>query len=310
MSLAGRLLYQAWHRPRGWLERIAAAGGPIETLKTSLGQHAMVAAAHRLPLLSRATGAPLTVHLLTGRRFWYQTVFCLWTFARHADRPVSPVIYDDGSLRHEHCEPIARLFPQACFISRDDIVARLDHALPAHRYPVLRERWLHYPNIRKITDVHAGRTGWKLVLDSDLLFFRRPELLVNWLDRPDRPLHAVDSETSYGYARSLMNELAGAPVPDLVNVGLTGLEGYSIDWERLEHWCATLITREGTHYFLEQALIAMHVAGRPCAIAPAADYVTAPTEPEADDCRAVMHHYVALSKRSYFRTNWRRALHV
>jgi hypothetical protein len=50
------------------------------------------------------------------------------------------------------------------------------------------------------------------------------------------------------------------------------------------------------------------VAGRPCDIAPGDDYVTLPRMPEARDCRAVMHHYVAESKRWYFQENWRRAL--
>jgi len=51
----------------------------------------------------------------------------------------------------------------------------------------------------------------------------------------------------------------------------------------------------------------MLVAGRDCAIAPAREYLTLPLPPEAIDCRAVMHHYVAHSKRWYFQRNWRQA---
>ena len=218
------------------------------------------------------------------------------------------MIYDDGSLSGEFRAPLARLFPAARFVDRSETTARLDEILPVARFPALRERWLNYPNIRKLTDPHLGSRGWKLVLDSDLLFFHRPEFLLNWLESPVRPLHAVDCETSYGYSRPLMDELAGAPVADLVNVGLTGLNSSDLDWDRLEHWCGTLIAREHTSYYLEQALIAMLVAGRPCAIAPAADYVTLPEPPEAHDCRAVMHHYVAQAKRWYFQDNWRRTI--
>jgi hypothetical protein len=246
------------------------------------------------------------LHLLTGRRFWYQTAFCLWTLARHANRPLAPVIYDDGSLTDEFRAPLRRLFPAARFVAHAETIVRLDEHLPDAKFPALRERWLNYPNIRKLIDPHLGGTGWKLVLDSDLLFFHRPEFLLRWLEAPDRPLHAVDCETSYGYSRPLMNELAGAPVADLVNVGLTGLNSSELDWERLEYWCATLHAREKTSYYLEQALIAMLVAGRRCAIAPAADYVTLPEPAEADACLAVMHHYVAHSKRWYFQRNWRR----
>lgn len=308
MSLPGKILYHTWHRPVGWLEKLIADGGPFERRRTEQGRREMEAAARTLPALSSAAGIPLELHLLTGRKFWYQTAFCLWTFARHAGRPLAPVIYDDGTLTDEFREPLARLFPAARFVAQSETIARLDACLPAARFPVLRERWINYPNIRKLTDVHAGHGGWKLVIDSDLLFFRRPQLLIDWLDRPSRPLHAVDCQTSYGYSRPLMNELAGAPVADLVNVGLTGLDGSKIDWERLEHWSATLIARERTNYYLEQALVAMLVAGRACTIAPAADYVTLPVEPEARDCRAVMHHYVAGSKRWYFQHCWKIAL--
>ena len=61
----------------------------------------------------------------------------------------------------------------------------------------------------------------------------------------------------------------------------------------------------GASFGIGLAAIAMLVAGRPCTIAPAADYVTRPLLPEAEACRAVMHHYVANSKRWYFQRNWR-----
>ena len=268
----------------------------------------MEASAWHLPPPKPGLGNPLEVHLLTGRRFWYQTAFCLWTLATQSGRPISPVIYDDGTLTPEFQVPLARLFPAVRFVTRAEIVDRLDTHLPAARFPTLRERWLNYPNIRKLIDPHLGQSGWKLVLDSDLLFFRRPVFLLEWLAAPDRPLHAVDCDTFYGYSRPLLNELAGVPVADLVNVGLTGLDSAEIDWEKLEHWCRTLIERERTSYYLEQGLIAMCVAGRACAVAPTADYVTLPRLPEARDCRAVMHHYVAQSKRWYFQDNWRHVL--
>jgi hypothetical protein len=283
-------------------------GGPFEQLRTALGRRGMEQAAHSLPVPEPPAGPPLEVYLLTGRRFWYQTAFCLWTLSRHANRSVSPIVFDDGSLKTKDCEALRRLFPSASIVSCDETLANLDHHLPVARFPVLRERWQHYPNIRKLIDVHAGSTGWKLVLDSDLLFFRRPTFLIDWLDRPRQPLHAVDCETSYGYSMDLLAGLAGSTPTERLNVGLCGLQSEKIDWDRLESWCRTLIDRAGTHYYLEQALVALLLAGKDCAIAPAADYVTLPRPPEAQACGAVMHHYVAGSKKWYFRNNWRRAM--
>ncbi|MBA3848430.1 MAG: glycosyl transferase [Opitutus sp.] len=308
MSFAGKLLYHAWHRPAGVARQVIAAGGPLQVWRTVRGRREMEAATHRLPALHGLAGPPVTMHLLTGRRFWYQTAFCLWTFSKCSRRRVAPVIHDDGTLGDLHRGTLRRLFPESTFVSIIEAKERLDRHLPATKFPVLRERWVNYPNLRKLTDPHLGSTGWQLVVDSDLLFFREPEFLVSWCDAPDRPLHAVDCATAYGYPVPLMAELAGAPVADLVNVGLTGLRSETLDWEKLEAWTAALLARHGTHYFLEQALVAMLVAGRECAVAPAADYVTGPREPEASACRSVMHHYVADSKRWYFRANWRRSL--
>lgn len=305
----GALAYRLYHAPLGALRESVAAGGPIEQWRTARGRAQMETAAHLLPAPEAPeTARPLEVHLLTGRRFWYQTAFCLWTFAQHARRPLAPAIYDDGSLGDEHRAALSRLFPTTRHVGAAETIARLDAKLPLARFPTLRDRWKHYPNIRKLIDVHLEATGWKLVLDSDLLFFRRPDFLIDWLDAPDRPLHAIDIETCYGYSNALMVQLAAAPVAERLNVGLCGLRSEEIDWEQLEHRCRLLIEREGTHYFLEQALVALLLAGRPCAIAAAEDYVTLPRPPEVENCHAVMHHYVAGSKPWYFRRNWRHAL--
>ena len=144
------------------------------------------------------------------------------------------------------------------------------------------------------------------MIDSDLLFFRRPGVLLQWFAHPDRPLHALDCQESYGYSRALLERLAGAPLPSLVNVGLCGLRSDALDWAELESWCAELIAREKTNYYLEQALVAMLMARHPeRVVAPAADYITKPTEAEVRAPKAVMHHYVAESKRWYFRHAWR-----
>jgi len=305
----GQALYHLVHRPRAFAHEVAASGGIGEYLRTVQGHAEMKKAARRLPPPPvNAHEPPLTLHLLTGKKYWDQTAFCLWTFARHTGRPLRPWLYDDGTLAPEHLEPLIRLFPETRLVTREETVARLNTWLPQKRFPFLRERWSSYPNIRKLINPHLGERGWKLVLDSDLLFFRRPDRLIHWLDAPTRPLHAVDCETCYGYSRALMNSLADTPPADLVNVGLTGLDSGQIDWERLEHWCAVLIGREGTHYFLEQALVAMLIAGQSCEVMPVSEYVTGPVEPEASACAAVMHHYVANSKSWYFQKNWRRAV--
>jgi hypothetical protein len=305
----GRLAYLLWYAPAGIVRRSIDAGGPLEQWRDHQAHAAMTAAAAQLSPqdLPLTTGWP-EIHFLTGARFWDQTALCLYSLQRHAGQALSAVFHDDGSATDTIVDRLGRLFPHARWRRPAEIVATLDQHLPIARFPVLRERWAAYPNIRKLTDVHVGSRGWKLVLDSDMLFFRRPDFLLAWLAAPTRPLHMVDVEESYGYSPALMRSLAGAPIPPLVNVGITGLASESLDWERLERWCRELIAAEGASYYLEQALIAMLVAGQPCAVAPAADYIVLPNEAECRNPRAVLHHYVADSKRWYYRETWRHAV--
>jgi len=270
------------------------------------GRRAMVAAARRLPPLPVPPPDVPEVCFLTGRRFWYQTAFCLWSLCQQTGRSLRAAFWDDGTFDAALVAECARLFPGSRVVSSQEIEAELERQLPAARFPILRARRLEYPHLRKLTDVHSGRHGWRLVLDSDILFFRRPDLLLAWLAAPDQPLHMVDVQDAYGYSKALMESLAGNPIPRWLNVGVCGLRSDEIDWDRMESWCRRLQEAEGTSYYQEQALTAMLLAGRKCRVALADDYRLMPSEDEAKRPTAVMHHYVDLSKRGYFRHAWRR----
>jgi hypothetical protein len=265
----------------------------------------MAAAAGCLPPLPPAPPGAPEVCFLTGQRFWFQTAFCFWSLFHNAGRPLRAVFVDDGTFNDRLREECSRMFPGSRVLDAGAIAASLDRHLPAARFPVLRARRLEYPNLRKLTDIHAGERGWRLVLDSDMLFFRRPELLLSWLDAPGRPLYMTDLQDAYGYSQALMESLAGQPIPHRLNVGLCGLCSDEIDWDKLESWCRRLQDAEGTSYYQEQALVAMLLAGRQCLVASPEGYRLMPDDNEARHPTAVMHHYVDRSKRGYFRHAWR-----
>jgi len=307
MSLPGTLLYHLWHRPYGYTRDLIKDGGPRQRRLTELGRQEMEAAAYRLPPPPKSEGKPVEIHFLTGRNYWYQTAFCLWSFAAAVKRPLAPVLFDDGSLAAPNIEPLARLFPSLRVISASESLARLDAFLPESRYPSLRARRLAYPHLKKLLDLHVGQRGYRLQMDSDLLFFRKPDCLLNWHDNPQCPLRAEDIVTSYGYPLDMLAELSGhARVPERVNAGLLGLRSEDFDWDKMEYWCRELLARNGPSYYQEQAFLAMLLADRKCVVPPINDYVILPKPPEALQCDAVMHHYVAESRRWYYQHNWRR----
>jgi hypothetical protein len=301
----GRILYLLWHKPRAELARSRREGGPVNQFINWRGRVAMARAAAQLPPRAAPPADAPEVCFLTGKKFWYQTAFCCWSLCEQAGREFAPVFIDDGTFDASFRAGCRRIFPGARLLGAAECEANLDAHLPAEKFPALRSQRRTYLHLRKLTDAHAGRRGWRLVLDSDMLFFRRPAALLAWLDAPAQPLHLLDVQDAYGYPHGTLAALAGRPIPEKLNVGICGLRSDAIDWARLEFWCQQLLARHGTSYYLEQALVALLLAGESAVQLSAADYRLLPDEAECRAPTAVLHHYVAESKRGYFRHAWK-----
>lgn len=302
----GKLLYKVYYAPKGFLEK-SFTRGHINMAIDLFERDKMERAAYRLPTIEASILSlpPLKIYFLTGKKFWYQTCFCAFSMIQQAQKNLLPVIYDDGTLQPKHIKEIKRIFPNSKIILIKEIEEHIEQYLPENKFPYLRERRTNYPNMRKLTDLHVGFHGWKLVLDSDMLFFRSPKFLLDWLEAPQKPCYMVDVENAYGYSDALMRSLTGTTIPERLNVGICGLKSEDIDWEQLEFWCKTTIEQEGTDYYQEQALTAMLLANRDCTVAPACDYQVMPEEEEVIQPRAILHHYVSNSKPWYFRYGWK-----
>lgn len=304
-TLLGRWAYRLWFKPRSAVLRRNREGW-INIFLAERGMRQMKVAAARLPATPEPRADAPEVYFLTGEKFWYQTVFCAYSLVSHCPQPPRFVILDDGSLTSDRVAQLRSILTGCRVLAAAEIEARLDVHLPFEKFRVLRQRRLEYPHLRKLTDIHAGTQGWKLVLDSDMLFHRRPDVLLRWLATPDAPIHMTDIENAYGYSISLMQRLSGHPIPDRINVGICGLDSDAIDWTRLEKWCGELMRLEGSHYLQEQALAAMLISQwRHIAVSPA-DAIVAPSPEECRAPSVCLHHYVAESKTFYFRTAWRR----
>lgn len=302
----GRLVYLGWHRPKGFVGKCRREG-LLNLWLAARGRRAMENAARLMPSLDPAPPEAPAVFFLTGSAFWYQTAFCAHTLVSQAGTPLRIIVVDDGTLTANQAAELQRIFPSLRVVWSAAVDRRLDAHLPVERFSNLRRRRLVYPHLRKLTDIHAGETGWKLVLDSDMLFHHRPSFLLEWLNAPKQPCHMADVEDSYGYSIQLMTELTGASIPRQLNVGVCGLKSEDIDWNRLETWCRVMLEREGSHYLQEQALVAMLMADRVRSVAPADEYVVRPTREETERPTAVLHHFVAESKAWYFRFGWQQS---
>lgn len=305
LSAAARRFY---HDPINDLRKSIREGGPFQQARTELARKQMVVAAASLPPLAPPDkpGA-LEVSFLSGANYWYQTIFCIYSLQLHSPVRINPRIHDDGTFTEANLDAIAKVVPWAQIVSPEENESRLDDLIPTARFPTLRTRRIEFPLLRKLCDVRLGRE-WVLFLDSDMLFFRTPTVLLEWLAAPVTPCYMVDVVRAYGYSPELMRELSGHQEPERVNTGICGLHGGMIDWERVEYWCRKMLEKEQVSYLQEQALTAMLLAGQTCLRLSEEDYRVLPSSVEGKQPTAVLHHYVAHSKRSYFQHGWRRVL--
>lgn len=269
----------------------------------------MERASERLFVPYEEAGAPLEVHFLTGRHYWYQTVFCMYSLQKAAGRPFRWHLYDDGTFDEALIGRMQTQAPGAVVHTRQEIEARLRSCLPEQDYPFLWRKRRVYPHLKKLTDIHAGSQGWKLVLDSDMLFYKNPEWLIRWLEAPEAVLHITEGQSSYGYTPGLMKELCGREITPCVNVGVVGLKSEEIDWDALERWGEELEAREGASYFLEQALTAMIISKNDSVKEDKGNYIVHPqNKNDVIQRKGALHHYVGLSKEWYYKIAWKSIL--
>lgn len=304
MSVIGKLAYHFYFRPRSWFNNISKFGGLTNSLKIENGRKAMANAAQDLFINTPSTSTT-DVYFLTGKKYWALTVFCFYSLAKVGTIPLRPVFIDDGSFDEDFVKKIKAQFPGCDIKLAADIETIITQKLPEDKYPYLHKKRAIYPHIKKLIDVHIGSTGWKMVLDSDMLFFKPPGELLNWLKKPEQPFFLYDPITSYHYSLTLMEELAGNKINPNINVGAAGLNSEDIDWDKLEHWVKILEEKEGTSYLLEQALTAMLVAGKEVIIANKDDYMVMPGKNEVENPTASLHHYVDASKEWYYKKAWK-----
>lgn len=282
-------------------------GGHVGRENTARGLEQMVEAAKQLePLDENADLHRAQVKFLSGKKYWYQTIFCFHSLQANTPFKITPIIYDDGTFDEESRAYIKRVVPWVRFVGVKTISSLLDTELPSSRFPTLRARREEYPHLKKLIDLHIGESSWSLVLDSDMIFFREPKKIMQWFQSPGL-VYMEDIVTNYGYPSEFLEQLVGCEMPAKVNVGLYGLKSASIDWDKVELWCHAQLSNYGPSYLQEQGLTAMLFAGQDSVVLPAKDYVVLPNNKEGRHPTAVLHHYVAHSKKYYFQQSWKLA---
>lgn len=201
--------------------------------------------------------APVSLHMVLSRRMLEMGMLTLRSLEFHTGRHWAPFIHEDGSLGDRDVETLRSHFPDARVIRRADADRELDTVLAAH--PAAREsRRRHNWFLKNFDTWHYAPHDRYIVIDSDIVFFRRPEKLLNWIARGEDTVWVMeDTNEKYAMPREEIEAVMGFPLWRKVNSGLDLLPRAAFDPDLAEKFLSLCGPRARHFQFLEQTFFAV-----------------------------------------------------
>lgn len=200
------------------------------------------------PLLRRVLDRPplalpdaqpddVCIHLLTKSN---ECLFALWacrSLLDQLDAPLPLFIHDDGSLTQKDFQLFETALPGVRIVRRGEADALVRKSLEGFPH-CLQFRESNVLSLKLFDPWVVQQTGDIILMDSDVLFFRRPPELIRWLDRPEeRRSHwnvTTDGGTVPDSASGNTQSAGDLPPVNGFNSGLGFLKRGLVKFETIE----------------------------------------------------------------------------
>lgn len=208
----------------------------------------------------RRAAPPISVHMLVSGRTWHAGILAAISFEHFTGRRWELFVHEDGSVDAAARAEIERRLPGVRFVPRPEAEARIaEYLADAPRSRAQRAKW---NMLLKLFDSLAFAPHERfIVLDSDVIFFRRPDEILDWADAGrDECWFNQDTKEVYCTSRARIEETFGFPMWDRVNSGLCLLTAAAFSREWSERFIAELEPVAEQPIFFEQTLFAFHAS--------------------------------------------------
>jgi hypothetical protein len=244
-----------------------------------------------LPLILNAPPIPaqhglLEVHMLLHHQRILEGIWALYSLAHFAQTACQIIVHSDGSLTAADVTNLHRVLPGARVISREDadqvVVQRLRELGLSTS---IRFRSSLIFALKLFDPFFFGDHSTFLVLDSDVLFFRRPHELVDDLVDlgHDEPLNLYSPDNGFRYCLSpeTLRALLGQECIADFNPGVLRTGRSVLDLRHIEHYLQRPEfwgTSTRPHYYGELTLWAMQLTAAGARQLPPNYAITPPLE--------------------------------
>ena len=256
-----------------------------------------------VPSISRRVGFPLhekpvSLHMVVGKQMSLLGMLGLRSLEWHSGCSWAPIIHDDGSLDATDIECWRRHFPDCTVITKPQADTELSEALEA--FPSCRENRLRHHWFLKVFDTrHYAPHRHYIVIDSDILFFHRPQLLMDWVNDASSHFFVMkDTQEKYSHPRPAIEEVLGVKMIGKVNSGLDLIPKEQFSLELAEIFLKSCAGSAVHYEFLEQTIFAIMASHSPCGRQLPREYEISWNRIRRRS--AVCRHYVGPTKKDLF----------
>ncbi len=175
----------------------------------------------------------------------------------HTGRLWAPFIHEDGSLTEQDVARLRSHFPDARIVRRTDADRELHELLAP--FPACREsRRKHNWFLKNFDTWHYALHDRYIVIDSDIVFFRRPDKMMDWIANGDDSVWVMeDTREKYALPREQIEALLGFPLWKKVNSGLDLMPRAAFNLPLAEKYFELCGPRARDFHFLEQTFFAV-----------------------------------------------------
>ncbi len=230
---------------------------PVKRAGVAFFKDFIVGCVLRRPRPHKISEDGVTLHLLMSHTTCRMGLLALRSFEWQTGRLWKTYIHDDGSLTQEDIDEVNRHAPGVEVISR----ARADTDLAQwlEKYPrCLTNRSRHNWFLKFFDCAHYASYENYMVLDTDVIFFKRPTEILEWMRTCPTSCHFMkDARETYASPRELIRERMKLDLWEAVNSGICLMPKKAVDLDLAEHFLEQ-IADDARHYiFLEQTLFAV-----------------------------------------------------
>jgi hypothetical protein len=241
----------------------------------------------------------VSLHMVVGHSMLPMGLVALRSWEFHTKRRWRIFIHEDGTFSSGDRLSLMKHFPDAQIIDRAVADPEVQESL--RPYPSCRENRMKHNWFLKVFDTRHYAPGERyIILDSDIVFFRRPARVLDWVDGASDAMWIMeDDREKYSHPRAEIEQAMQLRMVQRGNSGLDLLNKGAADLGLADRFLSECGARASQYEFLEQTIFAVWASawGRG-GLLPRDEYEI--TWNNFRGPRAVCRHYIGPAKNDAF----------